>query len=205
MMPTTKEKSHTEYFAALQGAGDAQAMQLLVLETSHSGDALTEAHEALLAEAEEAGDNKDYAPAAEAFRKDAVLAWGLDDNRMIENLSTQALYYGTLTGFDALLENYSTTWAMWAHMLPKLKARDRARLQDFARFRRSFELGVREREESDSHINAAVSLLAPTFDKMGQLNLKALNEKKADITEETAALWGEVSKLIGEIETSVAR
>jgi hypothetical protein len=205
MMPTTIEKSHTEYFAALKGAGDAQAMQQVVLGTTHDADALNETHEALLAEAEEAGDNKEYAPAAEAFRKDAVLAWALDDNRMIENISTQALYYGTLSGFDTLLENYATAWAMWAHMLPKLKARDRARLQDFARFRRSFELGMREREESDPHVHAAVSLLAPTFDAMGTLNVKALNDKKADITAETAALWDEVGKLIGEIEASVAR
>jgi len=118
---------------------------------------------------------------------------------------SQALYYGTLTAFDVLMENYATVWAMWAHMLPKLKARDRARLQDFARFRRSFELGMREREASDSHVNAAVSLLAPTFDKMGALNVKAINDKKADLTAETAALWDEVGQLIKEIETKVAR
>jgi len=205
-MATTKEMSHTEYFATLKAAADPSAMQTLVLGSAYADkDALDQAHEALLAEAEEAGDNKDYAPAAEAFRKDSVLTWAQDDNRMIENVSTQALYYGTLTAFDVLMENYATVWAMWAHMLPKLKARDRARLQDFARFRRSFELGMREREASDSHVNAAVSLLAPTFDKMGALNVKAINDKKADLTVETAALWDEVGQLIKEIETKVVR
>ena len=205
-MPTTKEKSHTEYFAALKAAADPNAMQELVLGSAHADHAaLTEAHEALLAQAEEAGDDKNYAPAAEGFRNDSVLAWALDDNRMVENVSTQALYYGTLASFDTLLENYATVWAMWAHMLPKLKQRDRARLQDFARFPRSFELGMREREESDSHVNAAVSLLVPTLDALGALNVKALNDKKADITDETAAQWGEVAKLIQQIEESVAR
>lgn len=205
-MATTKEMSHTEYFATLKAAADPSAMQTLVLGSVYADkDALDQAHEALLAEAEEAGDNKDYAPAAEAFRKDSVLTWAQDDNRMVENVSTQALYYGTLTAFDVLMENYATVWAMWAHMLPKLKARDRARLQDFARFRRSFELGMREREASDSHVNAAVSLLAPTFDKMGALNVKAINDKKADLTVETAALWDEVGQLIKEIETKIVR
>jgi len=205
-MATTKEMSHTEYFATLKAAADPSAMQTLVLGSAYADkDALDQAHEALLAEAEEAGDNKDYAPAAEAFRKDSVLTWAQDDNRMVENVSTQALYYGTLTAFDVLMENYATVWAMWAHMLPKLKARDRARLQDFARFRRSFELGMREREASDSHVNAAVSLLAPTFDKMGALNVKAINDKKADLTVETAALWDEVGQLIKEIETKIVR
>ncbi len=204
-MPTTKEKSHTEYFSALKAAADASAMQELVLGTVHAGDELAETHEALLNQAEEAGDDKENAQAAEAFRKDAVLSWAMDDNRMVENLSTQALYYGTLTGFDALLENYATAWAMWAHLLPGLKARDRARLQDFARFRRSFELGMRERDENDAHVNAAVSLLAPTFDSLGALNVKAINDKKADLTTDLAGLWDEVSKLIGEIETTAAR
>lgn len=205
-MATTKEMSHAEYFAALKAAADPSAMQTLVLGSIYADkDALDQAHEALLAEAEEAGDNKDYAPAAEAFRKDSVLTWAQDDNRMVENVSTQALYYGTLTSFDTLMENYTTVWAMWAHMLPKLKPRDRARLQDFARFRRSFDLGVREREASDSHISAAVTLLAPTFDKMGALNVKAINDKKADLTAETAVLWDEVSQLIKEIETKIAR
>ncbi|MBI3764276.1 MAG: hypothetical protein HY260_20740 [Chloroflexi bacterium] len=205
-MATTKEMTHSAYFAALKAAAEPADMQELVLGAAPvSGDALNEAHEATLAAAEEAGDNKDFTPAAEAFRKDAALTWGLDDNRMIENVSTQALYYGTLTGFDVLMENYATVWAMWAHMLPKLKSRDRARLQDFARFRRSFELGVREREESDPQLNAAAGMLAPTFDKMGALNVKALNDKKADITADTAALWDEVAKLIGEIEATVAR
>lgn len=205
-MPTTKEKTHAEYFAALQAAADPKAMQELVLGSAHADkEALAEAHEALLAQAEEAGDDKEYAPAAEDFRNDSVLAWALDDNRMVENVSTQALYYGTLASFDTLLENYATVWAMWAHMLPKLKQRDRARLQDFARFRRSFELGVREREESDPHVNAAAALLAPTFDALGALNVKALNDKKADVTDETAAQWNEVAKLIKQIEDSVAR
>lgn len=205
-MATTKEMTHTAYFAALKAAADPKAMQELVLGSALAdAGALTEAHEAKLAEAEEAGDNKDYAPAAEAFRKDSVLAWALDDNRMIENVSTQALYYGTLTGFDGLMENFATVWAMWAHMLPLLKSRDRVRLQDFARFRRSFELGVREREASDPHLNAAAGMLAPTFDKIGALNVKAINEKKADIAADTAALWDEVAKLIGEIEATVAR
>ena len=205
-MATTKEMSHTEYFAALKAAADPTAMQTLVLGSAYADKgALDQAHEALLVEAEEAGDNKDYAPAAEAFRKDSALTWAQDDNRMIENVSTQALYYGTLTGFDMLMENYATVWAMWAHMLPQLKARDRARLQDFARFRRSFELGTRERADSDAHINAAVSLLAPTFDKIGALNVKALNDKKADITPEIAALWNEVGQLIKEIQTKVVR
>ncbi len=205
-MPTTKEKTHAEYFAALQAAADPNAMQELVLGSAHADkEALAEAHEALLARAEEAGDDKEFAPAAERFRNDSVLAWALDDNRMVENVSTQALYYGTLASFDTLLENYATVWAMWAHMLPKLKQRDRARLQDFARFRRSFELGVREREESDPHLNAAAGLLAPTFDALGALNVKALNDKKADVTDETAAQWDEVAKLIKQIEDSVAR
>lgn len=205
-MATTKEKSYTEYFAALKGAADPKAMQQLVLGSVYDdADALTQAHEALLSQAEEAGDDKDFAPAAEAFRKDSVLTWGLDDNRMIENVSTQALYYGTLTGFNVLLENFATVWAMWAHMLPLLKSRDRARLQDFARFRRSFELGVREREESDPRLTAAAGMLAPTFDKLGALNVKAINDKKADIAADTAALWDEVAKLIGEIEATAAR
>jgi hypothetical protein len=205
-MPTTKEKSHVEYFATLRAAADPNAMQELVLGSAHADNtALSEAYEAQLAQAEEAGDDKEYAPAAEGFRQVAVLAWALDDNRMMENLATQALYYGTLTSFDALLENYATAWAMWAHVLPKLKQRDRARLQNFARFRRSFELGMRERDESDPHVNAAVSLLAPTFDSLGALNLKALNDKKADVTNETAALWDETAKLIQQIEESVAR
>src|SRR5581483_6103084 len=125
-----------------------------------------------------------YEPAAEAFRKESALAAMLDDNRMVESVSTQALYYGALSSFETLMDNYSTVWTMWAHMLPKLKPRDRARLGDFARFRRSFELGLREREVDDSHINAAVSLLAPTFDTLGVLNVKAMSDKKADITGE---------------------
>jgi hypothetical protein len=48
-------------------------------------------------------------------------------------------------------------------------------------------------------------LLAPTFDKIGALNIKALNDKKADITPEIAALWNEVGQLIKEIQTKVAR
>jgi len=205
-MPTTKEKSHTEYFAAIKAAADPAAMQQQVLGSVYpDNEALNEAHEALLAQAEEAGDEKENASAAEGFRKDSVLTWALDDNRMVENISTQALYYGTLASFDTLLENYATVWAMWAHMLPKLKQRDRARLQDFARFRRSFELGMREREESDAHVNAAVSLLAPTFDALGALNVKALNDKKADVTAETNALWDEVGALVKQIEDSVAR
>ncbi len=202
----TKEKTITEFFAELKKAAEPNEMQQLILGTVYADkEALNTAHEAALAEAEEAGDNKDFAPAADAFRKDSVLALGLDDNRMIENVSTQALYYGTLTNFDVLLENFATVWAMWAHLMPKIKPRDRARLQGFERFRRSFELGVREREQEDSHINAAAALLAPTFDKMGALNVRAMNDKKVDVTAETAELWDEVGKLLNQIETTVAR
>jgi hypothetical protein len=205
-MASTKEMSHTDYLAALKEAADPKAMQRFVLGMEYlDKDALEEAQESLLNEAEEAGDNKDFAPAAAAFRRLSVMAWGLDDNRMIENVGTQALYYGTLAGFDTLLENYATVWAMWAHMLPKLKPRDRARLQDFARFRRSFDLGMREREENDAHINAAVSLLAPTFDQLGKLNLRANNDRKVDLAPEMPALWDEASKLLVQIESAVAR
>ncbi len=94
---------------------------------------------------------------------------------------------------------------MWAHMLPKLKARDRARLQDFARFRRSFDLGMREREVQDSHVTAAAALLAPTFDALGKLNLKAINDRKADLEAEMPPLWDEVGRLVAQIESTVAR
>ena len=112
--------------------------------------------------------------------------------------------YGALAGLDVLLENYTTVWTMWAHMLPELQARERARLQDFARFGRSFQLGLRKRDGSDQRVTAAVSLLAPTFDQMGKLNLKKINDRKADLTDETAALWDEVNELLTRIETSVA-
>jgi len=204
-MAATQEKTYTEYFAELKQASGPDAMQQLVLGSVYADkDALNAAHEALLAEAEEAGDNRDYLPAADAFRKDSVMAWTLDDNRMIENVSTQALYYGALTDFGTLIRNYSSVWAMWAHMLPKLKPRDRARLGDFARFRRSFELGLREREADDRRISAAVSLLAPTFDALGALNIKAINDKNADVTEATGQLWEDTARLLQEIEKSAA-
>lgn len=205
-MSITGEMTPTAYFAALKEAAGPQACQELVLGTTYTdADALDEAYEALINAAEEAGDDEAYAQAAEAFREVSVLAWAQDDNRLIENFSTQALYYGTLAGFDMLLENYATVWAMWAHMLPGLKSRERARLQDFARFRRSFELGLRKREDQDQRVNAAVSLLAPTFDTMGALNVRAINDRKADLTDDTAALWDEVGQLIAQIETSAAQ
>lgn len=204
-MSTVKEMTPTAYFAALKEAADPQAYQELVLGTAYDDrDALNEAYEALVEEAEEAGDDEEFEQAAEAFRKVSVLAWAQGDNRLTENFSIQALYYGTLANFDTLLENYATVWAMWAHMLPGLKARDRARLQDFARFRRSFELGLRERQETEQRFNATVSLLAPTFDSVGTLNSRAIDDRKADLTTDTGALWDEVGQLINRIETSSA-
>jgi len=199
------EKTPTAYLDILKEAADPQSYQELVLGTVYADkDALDEAHEALVEEGEEAGDDEEYEDAAEAFRKISVLAWAQGNNRLIENFSIQALYYGALAGFDVLLENYTTVWTMWAHMLPELKTHERARLQDFARFGRSFQFGLRERDEPDQRITAAVSLLAPTFDQMGKLNIKKINDRKADLTDETVALWDEVNELLTQIETSVA-
>jgi len=204
-MSETKEKTPSAYFATLKETSDSQALQELILGTVITdAEALEEAHEALVTEAEEAGDDEDYAKAADAFIKVSVLAWEQGDNRLIENFTTQALYYGTLNGFDSLVENFSTVWSMWAHMLPKLKPRDRARLQDFARFRRSFELGLRKVQGDDKRIGTALTLLVPTFDTMGALNLKGIDDRKADLTEETSALWDEVGGLISQIESSAA-
>ncbi len=204
-MSDTKEMTPSAYFATLKDTSDSQALQELILGTVVTdAEALEEAHEALVTEAEEAGDDEDYAKAAEAFIKVSVLAWEQGDNRLIENFTTQALYYGTLNGFDSLVENYLTVWSMWAHMLPKLKPRDRARLQDFARFRRSFELGLRKVQGDDERIGTALTLLVPTFDTMGALNLKGIDDRKADLTEETSALWDEVGGLISQIESSAA-
>ncbi len=205
-MTTKAIESHVKYFADLKAAGDGAALQQLVIGAALSGrEALDQAHEALLKEAEEAGDNKQYAPAAEAFRKELALSWSLDDNRLLESASTQALYYGALTELGQLVDNFATVWALWAHVLPRLKARDRARLQDFARFARSIDLGLREREKSDAHVSAAVTLLVPTFEKLGALNMQALDNKNADLTGTLTKLWEEVGQLIGQIETAAAR
>ncbi len=205
-MATNAQMSHTKYLTALRAAKDCKALQQLALGSPVSNqDALDQAHEALLKEAEEAGDNKQYAPAAKAFRKDLALAWAMDDNRLLENVSAQALYYGALTDLDTLLENCLTVWAVWAHIVPGLKARDRARLQDLARFRTSLDLGVRERENGDSHISAAVSLLAPTFEKIGALNVRALDDKSANLDKAMVDLWEDLAKLVKQIDTSVAR
>jgi len=193
----------TAHLAALKSASDAAGFQRLALETVYEDAAtLEEAYEALVEAAEEAADDEEFAPAAAAFRKLSVMAWARDDNRMVENFATQALYYGTIVGFDVLLQNHITVWSMWAHMLPSLKARDRARLQDFARFKRSFDLGLRKREEPDNRVNAAAALLAPTFEKLGDLNLRMIEDRKAEIDDETAALWDEVTQLLAQIESS---
>lgn len=197
------EMTPTTYLAELKGAVDAQSFHKLVLGMVYDdSDDLEEALDALIEEAEEAGDDEEFAEASDAFRKASVMAWAQGDNRMVENFAVQALYYGTLTGFDALVENYATVWAMWAHMLPKLKKRERARLQDCARFGRSFQLGLRERDEQDQRVSAAVALLMPTFDSIGALNLRAIDDKKADLTDDIASLWDEVGQLIAQIEAS---
>lgn len=204
-MSTTEVKTPTEYFATLKAAIGAETYQEMVLGAVYdNADVLEEAYEALLEEAEEAGDDEEFALAADSFRKLSVMAWAQDDSRMVENFSIQALYYGVTVNFDILLKNYSTTWSMWAHLLPKLKPRERARLQDFARFNRSFQLGLRKREDSDERLVAAVSLLAPTFDNLGELNLRKIDDRRADITDDTAALWGEVEQLLAQIEKAPA-
>lgn len=204
-MSTTGERTPTAFLASLKEAHDAQAFQQLVLGMAYEdAGALEQAYEALVEEAEQAGDNEAFPQAAEAFRKLAAMAWTRDDNRMVENFSTQALYYGTLVDFDTLLQNYATAWAIWAHLLSTLKPRDRARLQDFARFGRSFQLGLREREEPDQRVGAAVSLLAPTFESLGALNLKKIDDRKADLTDDTATLWDEVSNLVAQLAASAA-
>lgn len=202
-MTMTGEMTPTAYLAALKEAEDATGFQKLVLGTVYDDvDALEETYEELIEEAEEAGDDDEFAQAAESFRKVSVLAWARDDNRMVENFAIQALYYGTLNTFDSLLENYTTVWAMWAHILPRLSPRDRARLQDFARFTRSFQLGLRELEEDDQRVTAAVSLLFPTFERLGELNVKKIDDRRADIDDETEALWDEVGQLLMQIEES---
>lgn len=203
-MSSTKEMSLTEYFTAVKEAADPEACQQLVLGTVYNDDekGLEETYEALIEEAEEAGDFEDFDTAAKAFRALTVLAWAQNDSRMIENFATQALYYGTLVDLDTLLENYTTVWGIWAHLLPNLRPRERMRLQDFARFRRSFQLGLRERDESDERMTAAVSLLAPTFDSMGAINLKGIEDRSADLSEDAATLWDETDELIEEIVSS---
>lgn len=191
------------YLASLKEARDPQSFQEAVLGVTYTeGEALDEAHEALIDEGEEAGDFEEHARAAEAFCKATVLAWAQDDSRLIENFSIQALYYGTLAGLDALIENYSTVWAIWAHLLPNLKPRERMRLQDFARFRRSLQLGLRERDETDERLNATVSLLASTFESMGALNVKAIDDRTLDLTDDIVILWEEASQLLAQVKTS---
>lgn len=201
----TTDKTFVDYFAALKSAADPKAMQEVVLGSTQGEQALRETFEALVSEAEEAGDNIEFEPAAQAFRKSAVLAWALGDDRMVENLSAQALYYGALSDLETLLENFAVTWALMAHRLPRMKPRERSRLQDFARFRRSLELGLRARKEEDQRLSAAVTLLIPAFEKLGAGNLKAMEDKKLDLTAETGELWDEVSRLIGQIEKSQAK
>lgn len=197
-MATAKETDHTEYFAALKEATDPDAMQEIVMGSSLSDkDEVMELYESLLVEAEDASDAKNYPPAAEGFRKESVLAWALNDSRLVESVSTQALYYGTLTGYDAMLKNFATVWAIWAHVLPQLKPKERARLGDFARFSRSFQLGMREADAD--RVGDAVVRLAPAFARMGELNLKAIEDKKLDFTDDLQAMWDDVSKLIDEL------
>ncbi|MFQ5409322.1 MAG: hypothetical protein ACE5FI_12995 [Anaerolineales bacterium] len=199
-MSATEEMTPTAHLAALKEAPEAGAFQKLV--TGMEYDDSDEAYEALVEQAEEAGDDEEFPEAAKAFRDLSVLAWVRSDNRMMENFAIQALYYGTIVGFDTLLGNFTAVWAMWAHVLPTLKPGDRARLQNFARFGRSFQLGLRKREETDDRVNAAVTLLAPTFESLGELNLKKIADRKVDITADTATLWDEVNKLLAQIETS---
>ncbi len=169
------EGSFSEYFASLKDANDPKSMQEIVLGSAYQEtDALSEAFQNEISNAEDAGDNNEFALASEAFRKGAVLAWALEDSRMVETLGTQALYYCTLTDFETLIKNSATVWSMLAHMLPGLKPGERSRLQDFARFRRSFELGLRLRKKKDKRINAAISLIAPAFDNLGSISLKGM-------------------------------
>lgn len=191
----------SEYFASLKDANDPKSMQEIVLGSAYQEtDALSEAFQIAISNAEDAGDNNAFALASEVFRKGAVLAWALEDSRMVETLSTQALYYCTLTDFETLIKNSATAWSLLAHMLPGLKPGERSRLQDFARFRRSFELGLRIREKKDKRINAAIALIVPTFDKLGAINLKGIDDSKQDLTDEVSALWDEVSELMEQFE-----
>jgi hypothetical protein len=196
----TNEKGITGLFADLRAANDPSAMQMVMLGATLSGDELRNKFEDLLTEAEDAGDEEQYSHAADGFRTNAVLAWALRDARTIESLSAQALYYGTLTDLEGLLKNYATTWSILAHLLPEIKSSERARLQDFARFRRSFELGLRARKERNERISAAVSLLAPTFDHLGAVNMDAIEDKGLDVEGKIKPLWDDVSKLIEKIE-----
>lgn len=195
------EGSYSEYFASLKDANDPNAMQEIVLGSAIvEADTLSEACQSAISEAEGAGDENEFASASEAFRNGAVLAWALDDCRMIETLSTQALYYGTLTDVETLIKNSATAWSIQAHMLPGLNPRERARLQEFARFRRSFELGLRLREEEDKRISAAIALLAPAFDKLGAINLKGIEDSKRDLSEEVNVLWDELAALMEQFD-----
>jgi hypothetical protein len=131
-----------------------------------------------------------------------ILAWTLNDNRMTESCATQALYYGAMGDMSTLMSAFVPTWAVWAHLVSCLDKRDRARLQDFARFRRSLEIAVRHREAKDERVEAAASLLAGAFDKLGVFNLKAAEASVEKAPGAMDALWDEVAGLLDRIEGS---
>lgn len=187
-------------FDELKTAGDPGEMQKVVIGTDLSGAELQSEFDRLLADAETAGDEEQNPEAAKGFRACSVLAWVLEDSRLMESLSAQALYYGTQVDLETLLRNFAITWAMLAHDLPEMKSGQRARLQDFARFRRSLELGLRARKGQDATISATVSLLAPTFDQLGEINTQAMEDRTLDVAGRVNPLWDDVGKLIGKIE-----
>jgi hypothetical protein len=189
-------------FDELKLASDSAQMQKTVIGSDLSGAELQSEFDRLLADAETAGDEEQNSEAANGFRTCSVLAWALEDSRLMESLSTQALYYGTQVDLDTLLRNFAIAWAMLAHDLPKMKSGQRARLQDFARFHRSLELGLRARKSQDAQISATVSLLAPTFDQLGEVNTQAMKDRTLDVAAEVDPLWDEVGRLIGKIDSA---
>jgi hypothetical protein len=202
-MAGTSTIASKDRLAALKQASRPEPMQEAVI-----GEILTDKadlermFESLRDEAEEAGDSHEFAKAAQSYCIDMILAWTLNDNRMTESCATQALYYGAMGDMGTLVDAFVPTWAVWAHLVSCLDKRDRARLQDFARFRRSLEIAVRHREDKDERIAAAASLLAGAFDKLGEFNLKAAGGSMEKAPGAMDALWDEVAGLLDRIEGS---
>jgi hypothetical protein len=202
-MAGTSTLAFKDRLAALRQASRPEPMQEAVI-----GKVLTEKadvegmFESLRDEAEEAGDSSEFAKAAESYCKDMILAWTLNDNRMTESCATQALYYGAMGDMSTLIDAFIPTWAVWAHLVSCLDKRDRARLQDFARFRRSLEIALRHREERDERVVAAAALLADAFDKLGEFNLKAAGASMEKAPGAMDALWDEVAGVLDRIEGS---
>ena len=204
-MAGTSTLAFKQRLTALREAARPEAMQEAVIGQIYTDKAELEGmFDSLRDEAEEAGDSHEFTKAADCYCKDMVLAWTLNDNRMAESCATQALYYGAMGDLSTLIKTFMTTWAVWAHLVSCLDKRERARLQDFARFRRSLELALRHREDKDKRVEAAASLLASTFDKLGELNLKVAGANQEKAPGGMDALWDEVAGLLEKIEASRA-